>query len=118
VNTTTTTSTVFNFTYKFTTTDTTTGKAELYLNGVLNQTLANTTKNSNNTFLNINVSVGTWLWNVKQCGSDNTTCAWASNGNFTFTILPESQEDRNLLENYDVIVEAQLLQIPIELEEI
>lgn len=37
---------------------------------------------------------------------------------FTFSILPSTQDERNQLEDYNVEVEVQLLQIPIELEEI
>jgi hypothetical protein len=37
---------------------------------------------------------------------------------FTFTILPELQEDRDKLKKYNILVEAQLLQQPIILEEI
>ncbi|BCX13476.1 MAG: hypothetical protein KatS3mg085_008 [Candidatus Dojkabacteria bacterium] len=37
---------------------------------------------------------------------------------FTFTLLPESQEDRDKLKKYNILVEVQLLQQPIILEEI
>jgi hypothetical protein len=85
-NATSTIDTLFNFTFNVTTTDATLGKSELYINGVLNSTLGSTIKDANNTFTNIQLSRGIKLWNVKVCGSDNTTCAWASNGNFTLKI--------------------------------
>lgn len=37
---------------------------------------------------------------------------------FTFTVLPDTQEERDDLQNFNFVVNVQLLQIPVQLEEV